>query len=154
MGYVDKNLMPGEDVIYNAKIHWFIFVPGLVFFVVGIVLFAVQTEQGFGPVLGVIAVFVALFSLLKAVIAKISTELSVTSKRVIAKVGLIRRNTVELNHSKVESFNVHQSIFGRIFGFGTLIINGTGGGKTPIPSIDSPLEFRRKAMETIDASQS
>jgi hypothetical protein len=61
---------------------------------------------------------------------------------------------MELNHSKVESFHVDQSILGRIFGFGTLVVNGTGGGKTPVPNIDSPLEFRREAMQTIDASQS
>jgi len=57
-------------------------------------------------------------------------------------------------YSKVESINVEQGIFGRIFDFGTLVINGTGGGKTPIPSIDSPLEFRKNAMQAIDAMQS
>lgn len=154
MGYVDKNLMSGEQVVYNAKIHWFIFVPGVVLFVVGILLFGVDNEGGTGPVVGTILIFLAIFSLLRALILKISTELAITSKRVIAKVGLISRNTVELNHGKVESFNVEQSIFGRLFGFGTIIVNGTGGGKTPIPSIDSPLVFRRNAMETIDASQS
>lgn len=154
MGYVDRNLMSGEQVVYKAKIHWFIFVQGVVLFVVGILLFGVDREGGTGPFVGSIIILLAIFSLLKAFILKVSTELAVTSKRVIAKVGLISRNTVELNHGKVESFNVEQSIFGRIFGFGTLIVNGTGGGKTPIPSIDSPLEFRRNAMETIDASQS
>jgi len=153
MGYVDKNLMSGERVVYTAKIHWFIFVPGIVLFVVGTVLFGVDQGGNVGHVIGTIAVLLAIFSVIKALITKVSTELAITSKRVIAKMGLIRRNTVELNHSKVESFNVDQSILGRIFGFGTLIINGTGGGKTPIPSIDSPLEFRRNAMEAIDASQ-
>lgn len=103
---------------------------------------------------GVIFLFMGIFSLIRAFFVKISTELAITSKRVIAKVGLIRRNTVELNHSKVESFNVDQSILGRIFGYGTVIVNGTGGGKTPIPSIDAPLDFRRQAVETIDQSQS
>jgi uncharacterized membrane protein YdbT with pleckstrin-like domain len=72
---------------------------------------------------------------------------------VIAKFGFIKRTTIELNHSKVESFHVEQGVFGRIFGFGTLHINGTGGGITPVPGIADPLGFRRKAMEAIDASQ-
>ncbi len=153
MGYIDINLMSGEQVVYRAKIHWFIFVPGIVLFIIGIFffLFGVSKEGGAG---GAIAILLSIASLVKASITKLSTELAVTSKRVIAKVGLGGRSTVELNHSKVESFNVHQSIFGRLFGFGTLIVNGTGGGKTPIPSIDSPPEFRRNAMQTIDASQS
>ena len=151
MSYVDSNLMKDEKVVYKADIHWFIFVPGIVFFIIGIVLFSSGEESG-GPVFGLFAILTAIFSLIKALITMATTELAITSKRVIAKVGLIRRYTVELNHSKVESFNIDQSIFGRIFGFGTLVINGTGGGKTLIPSIDNPLEFRRNAMELIDAS--
>jgi len=89
-----------------------------------------------------------------SLIIKRTTELAITSKRVIVKTGLIRRNTTELNHSKVESFSVDQGILGRILGFGTLVLTGTGGGKTKISNIASPLDFRRKAMETVDASQS
>ncbi|VAX04714.1 membrane-flanked domain [hydrothermal vent metagenome] len=143
MGYVDNNLMSGEGVVYKANIHWFIFVPGILIFAIGIYLFTLDIEGDIGPIFGFITIIIAIFSLVKAMITKITTELAVTTKRVIAKVGLIRRNTVELNHSKVESFNIDQSILGRVFGFGTLIVNGTGGGKTPIPSIDSPLDFRR-----------
>ena len=153
MGYVSGNLMPGEQIVYQAKIHWFIFVPGALLFVAGVVLASLKIQHNVGPIAGGIVLLVALYTLLKALVAKISTELAVTSKRVIAKTGLIMRHTVELNHGKVESFNVDQSIFGRIFDFGTVVVNGTGGGKTPIPNIDSPLDFRRGAMETIDQSQ-
>jgi len=106
----------------------------------------VMISQSFWLVLG-------LALLLRAWIQQVTTELAVTSKRVVAKFGLIQRNTIELNHSKVESFNVHQGIAGRIFGFGTIVVHGTGGGKTPIPNIDSPLQFRSEAMQAIDTSQ-
>ncbi len=155
MSYVENNLILGEQVIYNAKVHWFIFVPSVVCFVTGIFLFNIRTQEIIWSLLGgMLLIIIAIISLISAFITRFSTELVVTSKRVIAKVGFIRRNTIELNHSKVESINVEQGIFGRIFDFGTLVINGTGGGKTPIPSIDSPLEFRKNAMQAIDAMQS
>jgi len=154
MGYVEKNVLHGESIVHSASIHWFIFVPGIVIFFLGMYLSAIGAEGDTGGVVGSIIIIIALVFLLKALILKLTTELAVTSKRVIAKVGLISRNTVELNHSKVESFNVDQSILGRVFGYGTIIINGTGGGRTPIPSIKSPLEFRREAMQAIDSSQS
>ncbi|MEA3643162.1 MAG: PH domain-containing protein [Lamprobacter sp.] len=128
MSYVENNLMRGEQVIYTASLHWFIFVPGAVIFLIGIMLFGGDVESG-GPLWGSMAILIAIFSLINAIIKKLTTELAVTSKRVIAKIGFIKRNTTELNHSKVESFNVDQSIFGRLFGYGTIIINGTGGGK-------------------------
>jgi uncharacterized membrane protein YdbT with pleckstrin-like domain len=154
MSYVDGNLMAGESVVYRAKIHWFIFVPGAIVLAVGLVMVSVSPRSE-DPIVffGVLFFLTGFILLLKALITKISTELAVTSKRVIAKFGLISRSTIELNHGKVESMNVDQTIMGRIFGFGTVVVNGTGGGKTPIPNIDAPLTFRRNAMETIDASQ-
>ena len=151
MGYVTKNLMPGERVIYMGRVHWFIFMPGTVLFLVAIGLFSVLTDEAIGlSLLGLLCLLSAVISLIKGFLFKISTELAVTSKRVIAKMGFISRKTVELNHSKVESFNVDQSIFGRMFDFGTVVVCGTGGGKTPIPNISNPLEFRRQAMNVVD----
>ncbi len=147
MGYVNDNLMENENLLYEAKIHGFIYIPGCILFLLGFFLNGGDTLSGF--------VFLcALILLIHAFITKLTTELAVTSKRVIVKKGLFIRNTIELNHVKVESFNVDQSIFGRIFGFGTIFINGTGGGKTQISNIDRPLEFRKNAMQAIDASQS
>jgi len=154
MGYVESNLMSQEQVLHKGDIHWFVYFPGTFLMSTGVMLLV---DSGPGPStapLGVMAIFIALVLLLKAFLFKISTEVAVTSKRVIAKMGFIRRSTVELNHQKVESLNVDQSIAGRLFGFGTIIVNGTGGGRTPIPSISDPLAFRRKTMEIIDATQS
>jgi uncharacterized membrane protein YdbT with pleckstrin-like domain len=153
MSYVENNLMSGERIIYKASIHWFIFIPGIIFTVLAFFIIGESKPGDSTAFFGVLLFLFGVISLLNAFITRISTELAITSKRVIAKIGLIRRKTIELNHSKVESFNVDQSIFGRIFGYGTIVVNGTGGGKTPISSIDSPLDFRRQAMEAIDQNQ-
>ena len=65
-----------------------------------------------------------------------------TDRRVVYKTGLIRRHTIEMNMDKVESVNVDQSILGRIFGYGTVDIRGTGGGLEPLRNIRDPLAFR------------
>jgi uncharacterized membrane protein YdbT with pleckstrin-like domain len=152
-GYIASNLLAGERVLHSAKMHWFIYVPGSALLALAIY-FTITGRQDGGIMLGIFAFPFGIFLLLKAWIQQITTELAVTSKRVVAKVGLISRNTIELNHSKVESLSVDQGVLGRIFGFGTIMISGTGGGKTPIPNIDSPLQFRREAMQAIDRSQS
>lgn len=149
MSYVDENLMRDETVVYKAQIHWFIFLPGTVVFAVGFLMMMAGSDGGMG-VFGVLVCLIGVIMEIRAAITKATTELAVTSKRVIAKVGLIRRATMELNHSKVESLNVNQGIFGRLFGYGTIVVNGTGGGATPVPGIDHPMEFRRNAMQTMD----
>ena len=149
MGYVEKNLMTDEEIVYEAKIHWMIYLTGLFFISLGIIVVSLAGEYAW---IGVLLILGGLIDLFKAFITKISTELVVTTKRVIAKFGFIKRATIELNHSKVESLGVDQSILQRILNAGTLVIHGTGGGKTPIPNIDEPLVFRTNAMEMIDKS--
>lgn len=149
MGYIDKNLMNDEEVVYQARIHWFIYAPAIFLLLAGIPFTFIGAASVSGAiagggegffVIGISFILVALILIIRAFITRRTTELGITTKRVIAKIGLIRRNTIELNHSKVESFNVDQSILGRILDFGTIIIQGTGGGKTPIKGIDSPLK--------------
>jgi len=83
-----------------------------------------------------------------------TTELAFTNKRVIAKFGFISRQTVELYVHKVESIQVHQGIFGRIFNYGSLVISGAGNPQAPIPGISNPMLFRRLFMEMQDQASS
>ena len=47
-----------------------------------------------------------------------------------------------MNRSKVESVDVNQTILGRILGYGTIIVRGTGGSLEPMRQIADPLTFR------------
>ena len=76
-----------------------------------------------------------------------STELAITNKRVIAKFGFVKRDTIEINLDKVEALKVEQGVWGRILNFGTIFISGSGSSVAPIPNIADPLVFRRKFME-------
>ena len=79
-----------------------------------------------------------------------TTELAITTRRVIAKFGFISRRTVELNINKVESIQVDQSVMGRILGYGTLVISGGGIPQAPIPGISNPIAFRKAFIEAQD----
>ena len=102
--------------------------------------------------LGVVTlpIIIGLFFLGQAYIRYKTTELAITSKRLIIKTGFIRRNTMEINLNKVESIQVEQAIFGRLFNFGTLTIGGTGTTHAPIPGIADPIEFRKAFIGTQD----
>jgi uncharacterized membrane protein YdbT with pleckstrin-like domain len=83
-----------------------------------------------------------------------STELAVTTKRVIVKHGFIQRSTIEINLNKVESIQVTQSLLGRMFDFGTLVIAGTGSSHAPLEGIAEPLAFRKAFVEAQDGARS
>jgi len=157
--YVQGNLIAGEQVVYEAKISvfslWPFIVLGALFILPGIlVLLVLIVSLKIFNVIGfqVFSSFVigGLF-LGYAYLQYKFTELVVTSKRVIAKFGVVRRHTIELNINQIESIQVLQGVFGRMFNYGSLVITGTGATKEPIPGIDSPLAFRQAFAATHDS---
>jgi uncharacterized membrane protein YdbT with pleckstrin-like domain len=149
MSYVEKNLLPGETILCVGGLHWIIYLKPLLLIACGL---GVVVLSPFTPHLpnlwmfGGAAIVVGLLAALPAFLRAASTELVVTSLRIVAKHGMISRHTIEMLHKKVESLQVQQSILGRILGYGTLVIHGTGGGRETIPNIARPLEFRNAAM--------
>ena len=117
--YVEAGLNQNEKIVYEGHLHWIIF-------------FSLEA---------LLTLFVSPW------IQKISNEYAITNRRVIIKTGFISRYTYEMPHAKVESISVNQSILGRIFGYGDLIIIGTGGSREPFTTVADPLVFRRKFQE-------
>jgi uncharacterized membrane protein YdbT with pleckstrin-like domain len=72
---------------------------------------------------------------------------------VVVKVGLTSRRTVELLLSKIESIGVEESLFGRMLGYGTVLLRGTGGTPESFNTIAHPLEFRREVQQQIERSE-
>jgi uncharacterized membrane protein YdbT with pleckstrin-like domain len=144
MSYVEGNLLPNEEVTYWAKLHWIIYaLPALVFAA------AIAVALGGGWIAGVALAAVGLLLLLPPWIKSSSSEFAVTNKRVLIKVGLIRRHSLELLLQKVEGIGVDQGIMGRILGYGTITVSGVGGTKEAFRMISDPLEFRRQVQASL-----
>jgi uncharacterized membrane protein YdbT with pleckstrin-like domain len=148
MSYIDKGLMDGERIVYRGKLHWVVFLWPIIFFVAAIMLtIIIGGAEGF--IIGFMLIAVSIFSSIGSFITYKTSEFGITNKRLIVKVGFIHRNSLEVLLNKVEGIEVNQNILGRILGFGSVTISGTGGTKDPFHRIDAPLEFRSKAQEQI-----
>lgn len=79
----------------------------------------------------------------------LSTEFALTNCRIIAKKGFIFQHSIEILLNKVESISVSQPLIGRILGFGTVTIIGSGGTQEVFKSIDNPMELRKQVNDQI-----
>lgn len=138
MGYMESNLLADENIVYTARLHWIIFWKPCALMVLGSIFLVIQ------PIIAAVVIAIGLFAVIFPVIDYATSEFGVTNKRVIIKVGLLRRRTLELLLRHVEAISVDQSVAGRIFGFGSITLTGTGGVREAFHNISSPLEFRRQ----------
>jgi uncharacterized membrane protein YdbT with pleckstrin-like domain len=155
MSYVKKNLISGEQLVYFTGLHWCVlagpvFVAALV--AAGGVACLLQKNADIMYVGGVLLV-VAAGILAFAIIKRNATEMAVTNRRVIIKTGMASRRSLEIMLPKVESIGIDETVVGRMLGFGTVTIHGTGGTPEPFSRIAHPSEFRRAVQTQIDTQK-
>ena len=150
MTYIEENLQKDEHIIHRGYIHWFVFMPGAFLIIVSLFVSNFSSELMTYWFVGIVVFFIGLSKLIDAYIRFKFTDFAITNRRTIVKTGLISRDVFELNHSKVEGINFKQSIFGRFFDFGTIVVSGTGAGKSYIEYIKHPIIFKNKALEIVD----
>lgn len=151
MGYVDSHLLQGETVVYRTKLHKILFLWPCILAIAFCLLAAWLYQNAYETNWIIFSIILAALVLLPAYIQYISSEYAVTNKRVIVKVGFIRRQTMETLLQRIEAVAVDQSILGRILNYGSIAVIGTGGTKEIFENINDPLAFRRSVQEQTDA---
>ena len=146
MSYLDKILQPDERIVAIGKKHWIIYLPGIAVLVLALLIeaaTAITPHLSFAVevVAAIVGVF-ALILLLREWFNQWTTEIVVTNRRVVYKRGFISRFTREMNMEKVESVAVDQTLIGRLLGYGTIDIRGTGAGFEQLRGIADPIALR------------
>jgi uncharacterized membrane protein YdbT with pleckstrin-like domain len=149
--YIEQILQPGERRLYSGKLHWILFVPGLLLLIAALVFLMFASQSGDSGnvfprllwlILAALSAAGSAYYLFKAWFERWTTEIEVTDRRIILKKGFIRRETVEMHMDKVESVDVEQSILGRFLDYGDVTIRGVGVGLEPLRMVAAPLELR------------
>jgi hypothetical protein len=164
MSYINSNLIPGETVIYQTRLHWIVMLKHIA---VGCFLLALpgalvlyyafnrndlargtlQIMEGAGVALLICGMIVILIGMVR----RNSTEMAVTSRRVVIKTGLASRKTIEMLLNKVESIEVNETTLGKLLGYGSIVVVGTGGSTEPFRNVAHPLKFRSQVQRQIES---
>jgi uncharacterized membrane protein len=166
MSYVESNLIPGETLIYQTRLHWVVMIGHIV---VGCLVLALpgalllyythnhselqNRELHLMQVAGAALILCGGIVILVGSVRRNATEMAVTTRRVVIKTGLTSRKTVEMLLNKVESIEVSETTWGRMLGFGTIVVIGTGGTSEPFHKLAHPLEFRSHVQQQIEKLQ-
>jgi uncharacterized membrane protein YdbT with pleckstrin-like domain len=160
--YVDKNLGKDETINYSASVslwkYWFSFLIGgfLAFGALfGLAASLSSTSGGgfFGRKFEAAILLIALVIIAWPLIARRSTELAITSKRLIAKFGIASTQSIEIRFDRIETVRVKQSLMGRILNYGDIVVTGTGSTFDPIPDISKPMQFRAALNDAMEATR-
>src|SRR5580698_4097731 len=170
MSYITRNLVEGETLIFETRHHWFILLGPLLLSLflggagVALQMGALEPKSSMSSavdnlnstmgtqgmlILGGALLLVALIILVYGMAKRNATEMGVTNRRVLIKTGLTSQRTLDMMLSKVESISVSQTLGGRMFGYGSVMVRGTGGTPESFVMIAHPQEFRQSVQKQV-----
>ena len=152
MSYIDANLLPDERIVYRTRLHWGVFIPPVLATLFVLLPIAWFLDRGSWSGYAWVPLAFGAALLLSAFIKRQSSDFAVTNKRVMTKVGVMDTRSIELLLGKIEAIAVQQSLMGRLFGYGDIVITGTGGTKESFTHIQSPLAFRNAVQSVTQTS--
>lgn len=168
MRYIKASLVPGETVVYQTRLHWVVMLRHLLLGALllagsGALLSYLLKQPRFGNTGehltegGAAALLVCgIVAILAGVVRRNATEMAVTTRRVVIKQGLVSRKTIEMLLNKIETIEVSEPMVGRMLGYGSITMIGTGGTSEPFHKIAHPLQFRsavQQQLENLSAGQ-
>jgi hypothetical protein len=144
MSYVSRTLGSKEKILFQTGYHWLYWL-GTAILLAPLVVVAIVRI----PYDGIDYFYLALCTLpfLSGAyywVHGMALEIAVTTDRFVKKLGLVSIETEEVSLDKIEEVNINESIFGRLFGYGTVEVHGTGAGDISIKMINDPVRLRRE----------
>ncbi len=125
MSYVKEVMGDGEELVYMARFPWY------------------QHALAWGSLLLLGVAVIGIIIFLWIMVRIWTTEIAVTTNRLIVKRGWISRSTEELSVRSIEEVNLVQGFFGRILNYGRVHVGGSGEGHIITPLIAHPTGFRK-----------
>lgn len=134
MPYIEESLSKDEKIHEVYKLHWLSKIPMIIWIILAL------------PTFG-LTLILAIYEWLRLR----SIEQGSTNKRVIRKSGIISLKTEEMKIGSIETVEIDQSVFGRIFGYGNVKVTGRGISDVTFNKIDNPMEVK-KSIESVDVA--
>lgn len=162
MNYIQASLVPGEAVVYQTRLHWIVMLRHIL---LGLVLLAGagallsylfkhprlgNTSEHLAQAGTAALILCGLIAVIMGVVRRNATEMAVTTRRVVIKQGLVNRKTIEMLLNKIETIEVSEPMAGRMLGYGSITMIGTGGTSEPFHKIGHPLQFRSAVQQELE----
>ncbi|MEO8510316.1 MAG: PH domain-containing protein [Chloroflexota bacterium] len=162
MSYARGLLSRGEEVVYESRMHWLgIVAQTWIWIVAAVLALTVLIWQGaqdpwdFKDVLMIAAGLVLIVAVVRIAWVMLvwqNEEYLVTTRRVIKAHGVLNKHMADSSLEKVNDAVLSQSVFGRIFGYGTLDILTAAEEQgeerlADFPMMAGPVPFKKAMLD-------
>lgn len=141
-------LTEDEEIVRDARIHWVVFIPYVTYTIIGL-LFGIFFHQ----IVGGLILLMTLYPLYNAIVHYKMTHLVLTNKKVLARMGFLSRDWVQMAFERIENAHLEEPILGRYLGYSSVIVSGVGTGAISIPNVIGGDQFIKHLEVYLDENR-
>ena len=127
---IQSLLTENERILNQARIHWIVFAAPATLCVIG-----AFASVLFHPLMGLVFLFLALYPAYNAFIHYTMTNLVLTNKKVMSRMGFLSRDWTRMDFDRIENAFLEEPIIGRYLGYSTVVISGIGSGNIAVSQV-------------------
>ncbi len=143
-----------ENVVYETKLHWVSYVRPIISLIISLsfvwfISLFIEPYKEFYWIVKILCFLLVLetaHTIYKLLYLK-RIKIYLTKKSLTLKQGIFSKELTDISLSKYEGMGLHQSLLGRVLGYGTLSI--TTGGASQSYQIEEPMKLRGYILELI-----
>lgn len=136
-------LEPGERIVYQAEVHWGVFLPPILVLTASVLL-AVGPFGIIGTVVATALYLILLPGMAAyALSVFLNTELELSQHQLVAATGLLVQSTHVLPRRSIQAVGVNQGWLGWLLGYGRVSFILKDGSSFKIPGVVDPEGFRQ-----------
>jgi uncharacterized membrane protein YdbT with pleckstrin-like domain len=148
MSYIEHSLGSNETLHYRARFPAIYHLAAWGMLALGLLTAFVLALFGLGWI-GLAAVATGAIAFLAIMLPMLTTEIGVTTQRLIYKRGWVWRTTNELQLRAIEQVTLDQSFLGRLFNYGRVSVHGTGVDDIALPALAEPVVLQRAIQDAL-----
>lgn len=169
MAYINRMISHGETLIGVSRLHWIYLAEGF-FWLVGLMAAGFLFDAGVSMALGAILpgvnwgfmnlqttwletffIIAGLYIFTIYFIKVATTEVGLTSQRVIHKQGWLFVKVTEINLEEIKGSHIDLGMLGRFLGYGSIALDARFVKDTNLPFINQPYRFTKAMNEAQEA---
>lgn len=139
----DQMLYEDERIVYQAEIHWGVFIPTILVLTATLLLVLAPLGAAGFSLATILYLIVLPGTAAHALNVFLNTELELTRRKLIAAAGLIARTTRVLERDHIQAVGVSQGTLGKILGFGRLSFICRDGTSFKVRGVVDPEGLRQ-----------
>jgi hypothetical protein len=148
MSYIEHSLGRNETLHYRAGFPAIYYLAAWGMLALGLLTAFVLATYDLGWI-GMAAAALGAIAFLAVMLPMLTTEIGVTTQRLIYKRGWVWRTTNELQLRAIEQVTLDQSFFGRLLNYGRVCVHGTGVDDIALPPLAEPVVLQRAIQDAI-----